>query len=340
MRQSLRILALAAAAFAPAGLLAQSVVFNVGGKEEKWPLNDPFAPAGTKPDPTKAVWKGSEITFNRGDGVELTRKLSTLKRMEWPKLPSAITTAAEQVQRGEHASALNVIEPVLRQFDPIRKLPGSPWLKAAEVKLDALSELSNTAALSAFIAVLEEADDGSVPGLAAKIKLAKINRRVKEGDHASVLVEADQLLGELEEPDMQAKLTLIKADSLFATRKYEAALNTYLRVPVFFGAEKTFIPAAYLGTAKSLRALDTPANRPQRLDLASAFYLREIIRDFPVSKEAAEAKSLLPREERVAEENRAAGATAAPTEEKPAPAPAPAAEAAPAAAQAAEETGS
>ncbi len=334
MRTRLRLFALAAAFALPAGLFAQTVVLKIGGKEEKWPLNDPFPATPAKNDPAKAVWKGSEITFEKSEGVSLTRRVSEIVRIEWPKGPGLIETARDQVRRGEFTAALNLIEPVLRHFDAVRKVPGSPWLKAADIKLDALSGLSNPGALSAFIAVLEDNDDGSVPGLSAKIKMAKLTRRVREGDHTAVLVEAERLLGELDEPDMQARLTITKADSLLATRKYEAALNTYLRVPVFFGAEKSFVPVAYLGAAKALRGLDTPMTRDQRLDLASAFYLREVIREFPVSKEAAEAKELLPREEREAEEKLAAESTEvktasdAPAADAPAPAetPAPAAE--------------
>lgn len=321
MRTPLRLLALAALFAIPSGVFAQTVVFKISGKEEKWPLNDPFASPGTKPDPTRAVWKGSEIVYNKGDGVEFTRKVSTIERLEWPQEPPQLAAARDQVQRGEFTAALNLVEPILRLFEPVRKKPGSLWLKAAEVKLDALSGLSNVSVLSAFIAVLEENDDGSVPGLASKIKLAKLTRRVREGDHTSVLIEADRLLGELDEPDTQARLTLIKADALLATRKYEAALNAYLRIPVFYGAEKAFLPGAYLGAAKALRGLDTPATRDQRLDLASAFYLREVIREFPVSKEAEEAKSLLPREERDAEEKRAAAQTEVKADAPAAPSP-------------------
>jgi hypothetical protein len=319
MRHPVRLFALAALLAIPSSLLAQSIYFKVGSKEEKWDVNDPFSTA--KSDITKAYWKDKSLTLDDGHGSETSRKVTAITRIVWPNEPVPLAKAREHVSRGEPTPALQLIEPVLRLFDPVRKVPGSLWLKAAEVKLDALSQLSNDAVLAAFITVLEEADDGSVPGLAGKIKLSKLDRRVRAGDNAAVLEEADKLLAELSEPDMQARLTITKGDALLATRKYEDALNTYLRVPVFLGAEKKFVPSAYLGAAKSLRALDTPFTHAQRLDLTAIAYLKEIIRDYPLSKEAGIARGLLPREERAAEDNRALGGdkqSPVETEKKPA----------------------
>lgn len=323
MRHPARLFALLALLAVPSGLLAQSVYFKAGAKEEKWDLNDPFALPGTKPDPLKAFWKNKNITLDDGHGSETGRKVTAIVRIVWPNEPAPLAKARDHVSRGEPDAAIRLIEPVLRLFDPVRKVPGSLWLKAAEVKLDALSQLSNTAVLNSFISILEEADDGSVPGLAGKLKLAKLDMRVHTGDNAAVLDEADKLLAELSDPDMQARLTVTKGDALFAMRKYEDALNTYLRVPVFLGAEKKYIPAAYLGAARSLRGLDTPFTKAQKLDLAALAYLKEIIRDYPLSKEAGIAKGLLPKDEQIAEDKRALGGdkktapeTAAKPEEK------------------------
>ena len=302
MRRNVRSFALAALLLAPAGLFAQAVYFKNGTREERWALNDPFAPADTRTDAGKAFWKSNELSMAQG-GVTRTRKDTEIVRIDWPE-PALLLKAKESVERGDAAAALREIEPLLFKLDKLRKTPGSPWLKSAEVKLDALSQLSNAAVLTAFIGVLEENDDGSVPGLAAKLKLARLSVKAREGDNTGVLTEADKLLGELEEPDTRARLYTFKSDALFALRRYEEALNAYLQIPVFYGSEKAFVPGAYLGAAKALRAMDSPTTHEQRLDLAAVGYLKDIIRDYPVSKEAQEAKKLLPREERVAEEKK------------------------------------
>lgn len=330
MRRPTLIPLLAGLLLAPLFTRAQTVWFKTaGGKEEKIELQDPFA---EKPenDPRKGVWKDRGVTYTNDDGVEITRKIQDIVRFQWKEDPAPLVEARNNVVRGQQAAALAPVERVLRKFDRVKKVPGSLWLKAAEVKLDALSGLSNTAQLGAFIAVLEENDDGSVPGLANKIKLAKLYQRVRAEDHLSVITEAERLMGELDEPDARARLLIYKADSTLALRRYEDALNIYLRIPVFYGSEKAYLPAAYLGAAKALRALDSPSTREQNLNIVSADYLRQIIREFPVSKEAGIAREMLPREERLAEEKRLAGETdaappapdAKPAEAKPAETPA------------------
>ena len=84
-----------------------------------------------------------------------------------------------------------------------------------------------------------------------------------------------------------------------ATKKYEMAMNTYLRVPVFFGSQQEHVPKALLGAARSFRGMDTPATREQKLEEVSNRYLRDIVTTYPTSKEAEEAKKLLPKEDRL-----------------------------------------
>lgn len=311
MRPHTALFALLGALALPASAFAQNVFFKVRDREEKVAINDPFDPATAKsPDKSKAVWTDRGFTYTTADSVEITRKVSEISRFQWGNEPAIMADARKKVAAGQFTQALAAIEVVLRKFDPVKKVPGNLWLKAAELKLDALSGLSGESQLSAFISVLEQNDDGSVPGLAAKIKLARVTMLVRGGDYAGVITETDKLMAELPDPEAQARLHILKADAQYALRRYEDALNTYLRVAVFYGAEKAFIPQAYLGAGKSLRALDGPATRGQELHVAASFYLRQVLREFPLSKEAAEARENLSPEERAEEEKRMAGQSA------------------------------
>jgi len=167
------------------------------------------------------------------------------------------------------------------------------------VKLDALDRLENDAALSSFLDNLERADDGSIAELATKIKLARLMQRARRGEHEAVISESTNLIPQMDDPDLQARLHLVKGASLLATKKYEAAMNTYLRVPVFFGSQQEHVPKALLGAARSFRGMDSPATREQRLEEVSNRYLRDIVSTYPTSKEAEEAKKLLPKEDRL-----------------------------------------
>lgn len=301
MRLSLLLpaLALLAAASAP----AQTFVF----KGERWEINDPFKMDNSIPpkpvvDPKKGtinVIKGTIDRVSNSGGIEvtLTRKLSEVTEVIWP-LPSRLKEAQANVSRGEPAKALDNVEAVLKFFEPIKNVPGSWWTRASIVKLDALDRLENDAATEAFLTAFEKEEAAKLPEVATQIQLARLMQRARKGDHAEVVKESTELLSKVDSAELQARLHIVKGNSLFATKKYEAAMATYLRVPVFFGSETELVPKALLGAARSFRGMDSPALRDQKLEAVSNRYLYDIIVSFPVSKEAEEAKKMLPKEER------------------------------------------
>lgn len=292
-----------------AALPAQTITFKSG---ERWDINDPFKidekarPPRPIVDPRKAsfdkTFEKVERTVDIGGAVATTsKKLSEAILIEWPAI-NAMTEAKNFILRGESSKALDIIEPVLRTFDKVRVVRGSPWIKAATIKLDALDRMENDAAIGSFLATLDSVDDGSNPELTSKIKLAKLLMRARKGEHEGVVTDATSLISQSDDPDVLARLHLLKGGSLLALKRYEPAMNTFLRVPVFYGAQQEHLPKALLGAAKAFRGMDSPVTRSQRLEEVSNRYLRELIATFPVSKEAEEAKKLLPKEDRQAAE--------------------------------------
>ena len=291
--------ALLAAATSP----AQTFVF----KGEKWEINDPFKLDNSVPpkpvvDAKKGVINVVKGTVDRtsnqgGFEVVLTRKLSEVTEIVWP-MPARLQEAQNNVNRGEPAKALDNAEAVLKFFEPLKNVPGSWWVKASLIKLDALDRLENDAATNSFLATFEKEEAAKQPEVATQIQLAKLMLRARKGDHEAVIREATELLTKVDSSELQARLHLTKGNSLLAAKKYEAAMTTYLRVPVFFGSETEMIPKALLGAARAFRGMDSPALRDQKLEAISNRYLYDIIVSFPVSKEAEEAKKMLPKEER------------------------------------------
>jgi hypothetical protein len=286
----------------------QALIFKGG---ERWEVNDPFKMDNSVPpkpvnDPKKGTISSIKGTVVRtvnsgGTDIESTRKLTEVERMIWPN-SERLAEAQLFVSRGEPAKALDSVEPIIKFFDVFKKTPGSLWLKASMVKLDALDRLENDAVIGAFLDGLEKNDDGTNPELAIKIKLARLMQRARRGEHETVITDATDLIGKVDDLDILARLHLVKAGSLLATKKYEAAMNTYLRVPVFYGSQAEHLPKAMLGAARAFRGMDSPATREQKLEEISNRYLRELIATFPVSREAEEAKKLLPKEDRLAAE--------------------------------------
>ena len=295
----LPVLALLAAASSS----AQTFVF----KGERWEINDPFKMDNSIPpkpvvDPKKGTInaiKGTIDRVNNSGGIEvtLTRKLSEVVEVIWP-LPSRLKEAQANVGRGEPAKALDNVEAVLKFFEPIKNVPGSWWVRASIVKLDALDRLENDAATESFLTAFEKEEAAKLPEVATQIQLARLMQRARKGEHAEVVKESTELLGKVETAELQARLHIVKGNSLYASKKYEAAMATYLRVPVFFGSETELVPKALLGAARSFRGMDSPALRDQKLEAVSNRYLYDIIVSYPVSKEAEEAKKMLPKEER------------------------------------------
>lgn len=312
MRPAVRPFLFAACLCAATQSFSQTLIFKGG---EKWEVNDPFKMDTAVPpkpviDPKKGIIssiKGNVVhTVNQGGtDIEMTRKLSEVERIIWPT-SERLTEAQVFVSRGEPSKALDAVEPIIKFFDQVKKVPGSLWLKASMVKLDALDRLENDAAISSFLDNLEKNDDGSNPELALKIKLARLMQRARRGEHDTVITDAADLITKVDDVDVLARLHLVKGSSLLATKKYEAAMNTFLRVPVFYGSQAEHLPKAILGAARSFRGMDTPATKEQRLEEISNRYLRDLITTFPVSKEAEQAKLLLPKEERLAAEAEAA----------------------------------
>ncbi len=301
MRRPLLLTAFALLAAATSS--AQTFVF----KNEKWEINDPFKLDNSVPpkpvvDAKKGIInivKGTvDLTSNSGGFVSvITRKFSDVTEIIWP-MPARLQEAQNNVNRGEPAKALENAEAVLKFFEPFKNVRGSWWTKASLIKLDALDRLENDAATNNFLATFEKEEAAKQPEVATQIQLAKLMLRARQGDHEAVVREATDLLAKVDSSELQARLHLTKGNSLLAAKKYEAAMTTFLRVPVFFGSETEFIPKALLGAARAFRGMDSPALRDQKLEAVSNRYLYDIIVSYPVSKEAEEAKKMLPPEER------------------------------------------
>jgi len=280
-------------------LCAQTLYFG----NEKWEINDPFAAKGATLDPKKANVKGTQIVkleVINGATAEVSKRISDATRIEWGTRPKLMDDAEIEVQRGEGAKALSSIETIVQFFTPVKKVPGSLWLRAASIKLDALVLLKNDAVIEKFISELEEMNDGSIPGLENKIALAKLEQTIRKGKSEVALAEADKLIRTNTNLDLLANLHIIKGTALLDTAKYEDAMSTFLRVPVFYGSQSKYMPAALLGAAKSFRGMNTPSNRELQLEDVANQYLTEIIRNYPLSKEAEQAKQMLPKDIREA----------------------------------------
>jgi hypothetical protein len=285
------------------GPVEPPIILTIG--RDACEINDPFST--TPLNGAKWTVRGATLVRNErvpggasGQYVLRTKKLAEVSHILWPSPPKQLEDAITAYQRGDAQTALRLVQDVLNFFEKMRKdAPGSFWLKAASVKLDALMVLQNDTMLTAFIRELEAVDSSAVPGLPDRVKLAKLARTGRLDSKAAV-AEADTLIRQTTNTEILAQAHLIKGDALLALREPEKAMNAYLRVNVFYGNPPHFIPAAQLGAAKAFRAMNSPANRELKLEAVANAYLRDTIREYPLTKEAAIAKTMLPKDEREA----------------------------------------
>lgn len=299
------ILFILAALATPLVTEAQTFYFK---NNERWEVNDPFKLDKSLPpkpliDPKKAtinIPKGTIEKTSRSGEVDiiLTKKIGEVEGIVWAQ-PEKINQAQLYVSRGEPSLALDEIEPIIKFFEPLKKVPGAWWLKASMIKLDALDRLENDAAISSFLENLEKADDGTLPELSTKIKVARLVQSYQKNEYEKVITDSTDLIKNVDDIEILARLHILKGNSLLVTKKYENAMNTFLRVPVFYGSQVGQVPKALLGAAQSFRGMDGPNTKEQKLVEISNRYLRNLITTYPLSKEAELAKKLLPKEERL-----------------------------------------
>ena len=290
----------------PSHLDAQ--VFYFGS--ERWPINDPFADANASKDPNKGTIRNNQVFMTKRIGnvsADVSKRLTEVTRIEWGAARlKVMQLAEEEVLRGDGARALEYIEPVLRFFDPLKKVPGSLWLPAASIKLDALVLLKNDVVLDDFVRELEPLNDGSILGLNDKIAMIKIGQKIRKGFAKAALADINKMISDTANLDHIANLNLLKGNALLGLSRYEDAMETFLRIPVFYGSQTKYIPTSLLGATKAFRGMNTPSNRHLRLDEVINGYLVEIITTYPYSKEAAEARNMLPRNIRESLDKKAA----------------------------------
>lgn len=226
-------------------------------------------------------------------------QLSQVQRIAWPDDDPRLTEAQTELIRGNPSVALEIVERFLMFFRPIKTVEGSPWIRAAVIKLDALDQQENDSILDLFIREIE-ATPGyrSVEELPQKIELARLNQLIRRGENLSVLAKADELMKGQNNTEMLARLHIVKGNALYNLARYEDALNVYLRIPVFYGNETTFMPPAKLAIARCLRRMDRPELKAMRLAQCAEEYLIEVINEYPMALEAKTAFNELPKHKR------------------------------------------
>ena len=234
-----------------------------------------------------------------GVAFESYKKLSDAQKIKWPANDPLLADAQAEIARGNASGALGIAERFLTFFAPLKSTEGSPWLRAAVIKLDALDLQENDAVLDSFIREIEAAPNYSeIEGLSTKIKLARLFQLVRKGEYAQVLESCNEMMKGSTDVEMLARLHIVKGDALYNLSRYEDALKVYLRIPVFYGNQSAFMPKAKLAISKCLLRMDRPDTKAMKLAARSEEYALEVISEYPMAPEAKKAFEELPKHKR------------------------------------------
>lgn len=209
--------------------------------------------------------------------------------------------ARNDLVQGNPAAALATAERFLAFFKDLKAVPGSLWLEAAVIKLDALDLQENDAIMDSFIRELQDTPGWEkIEGLPERIKLVRLRQQLRKGDFQRVLRDAGEMMKATDDQATLAQLTMLKGQAEFSLGKYEDALYTFLRIPVFYGNQTEYVPASKLGVARCFLKLDSPDRKAQNLPALAESYVMEVVTEYSMTPEAKEALALLPKDKQAA----------------------------------------
>jgi len=221
--------------------------------------------------------------------------LSNIFKLDFPK-PSALYTASEQIAAGKPDDALKQLDPVVTYFMGFRDSPGSWWVDAALLKIQALLMLKREKEgidLAESVARLAEVSENQ------KLSRAFIALGFTiKGNHESAIPLYDEAARNSKRLEVQGLIAFGRGESLTAIGdkqkaageiekaavSYEQALLSFLRVPALYPSQRSYLPRVQYGAARAYLGIED-------FDRARAS-LKELKEQFPDSPEAKLADQL------------------------------------------------
>jgi hypothetical protein len=220
-----------------------------------------------------------QVAIPGGGSFERRYPLGDIVRLDFPE-PEALAEAEKLVVAGKGPDALKLVEPVYRQFAPFARVPGSHWPRAAVLRLQALLLDTDAAAITSAARELMQSGLGPESTGLAKLALAQLDARGGRESLANAMLE--EIVREAP-PAIQARAWLLRGDLAAARDAHTEALESYLRIPAFYGTIDELMPAALLGAARAYRGYGDNG-RAERSAL-------ELIDTYPDTLQATQARA-------------------------------------------------
>jgi tetratricopeptide (TPR) repeat protein len=206
---------------------------------------------------------------------------SAVARIDFPQ-PAGIARAEAALASKDAKTALAAITPVISQQAAFRDIPGNWWARAVAVQVKALAEAGRYDDAERELEAL--AKTASPEELRpARLEVAK--GWAVQGKLSKALPIFDEVIAQSKDKGVVARAWISKGDASLAAKDYDAALLSYLRIPIFYSDDKALMPVALLGAGRAFARVEEPGKARESFE--------KVVSDYPNSTSAAAAKKEL-----------------------------------------------
>ena len=190
----------------------------------------------------------------RPDGSETTQSIpvANIIRVDFPK-PDDLSAADDLILKGKYEEALQKAKAVQDLHALWKAKPGSWYAQASLLTAESLLRQNKYDESARLMSELRNMALSS--NLQIRVTMLDALEQFQKGITGPALAKVKPLVKGAQDAETQARLHLLIGDIQFKREAFEEALDAYLQIPVFYGAEAAFLPAADLGAAKSLARL-------------------------------------------------------------------------------------
>ena len=229
---------------------------------------------GADIDWSEVTLSGSNLqrTTKAPNGTESVQSIPTSKvtRVDWP-YPAELADALSLILQQKYDGALAKANAVRSIHGNWKDKPGSWYVPASLYAAECYIRLKNTAEADKLVSELRTMQ---LPASQQKaLLMVQAFQDLERSATTPALEKAQKALQGLEDDSaLQARLSLLIGDIKFKSDQFSDALDSYLQVPVFFGAQGQLMPHAELGAARALFQLGRLADASKSLGYISTRY--------------------------------------------------------------------
>lgn len=194
---------------------------------------------------------GANVQRKNGQGRPIP--LAAIVRVDFPE-PEELADADGLMLKAKYPEALEKAKVVQELHRHWKDKPGSWYPQASLLVAESLIRQNKIEETSRLMSELRNMTLSS--GLQIRVAMLDALEQYQKGITGPAYTKVKALIPGAKDAETLARLYLLAGDIQFKRGAFAEALDAYLQIPVFYGAEAAFLPAADLGAAKCLVRLN------------------------------------------------------------------------------------